>query len=101
MSYAIIKCWSEVIGIGRKMENGKKEGVYVQGSAGTYSQRVNFRAFVTCSTKALSWPSVDCGTKWTRSWLTSKMEVLICFDEISDAKMLCNEDKRAIAVKET
>ena len=61
------------------------------------SLRVSFRASVTCTTKALSWP----WHKMDKKLVDIRNGGPDLLDEISDAKMLCNEDKRAIAVKET
>ena len=62
------------------------------------SLRVNFRASVTCTTKAPSQLSVGDGTKMEKKLvdiLNVRQDLL---DETSEAKMLDNEDKREVMV---
>ena len=60
----------------------------------------NFRVSVTCTTKALSWLRVGCGTKTENKLVDIQNGAPDLFDDIGEAKMLHNEDKRAFAPRE-
>ena len=62
------------------------------------SLRVNFRAFVTCTTKAPSRLSVGDGTKMDQKLVDILNGRQDLFDEIGEATVLHNEDKREVMV---
>ena len=81
------------------MDDGEK-GVYVQGmrvpiTNGDFQSLCDFHDGGTFMVRCGLWPKMDKKLVHIRNGDPDLI------DEISDAKMLCNGDKRAIAAKET